>query len=63
MENALLIEAINDSEAVIQQGLKHLKVLIEDAALYHQLSQSAYEYARKNFSKEKFITEYRALLG
>jgi glycosyltransferase involved in cell wall biosynthesis len=63
MENALLIEAIDDSEAVIQQGLKHLEVLIEDAALYHQLSQSAYEYARKNFSKEKFITEYRALLG
>jgi glycosyltransferase involved in cell wall biosynthesis len=61
-QNALLINNIENPESVIQQGIDKLQLLISDASRYNDLSDHAYEYARNNFSKQKFIAGYRKLL-
>ena len=61
-QNALLINDIENHESVIQQGIEKLQLLIRDASRYNDLSDHAYEYARNNFSKQKFIADYRKLL-
>lgn len=61
-ENALLIESIDDEDAVVLQGTAHLKELSADAALRVRLSASAFSYAIKTFSKQYFTSAYRRLL-
>ena len=62
-QNALLIEAVTDEAAVVQQGIEQLNSLIApDTSRLQQLSAAAREYAKKHFSKDAFIQAYRNLL-
>lgn len=60
--NCLLIDAVEDEQKVIALGVEQIKKLIKNLNLLKQLSDNAYAYAKANFSKEKFNTEYRKLL-
>lgn len=61
--NALLIEQVDDREAVIEGGIRWLRLLIEDGALKTRLSAAVYEYAREHFSRQRFMDTYRAFLN
>ena len=59
--NALLIEAITDEAAVVQQGIEQIRTLTDTARL-QELSAAARAYAQKHFSKDAFMQAYRQLL-
>lgn len=63
LENALLIENVEDEEAVVNQGIECLHQLIENNVLYRSLSANAYQYAKDHFDKQSFISAYSALLA
>ncbi len=60
--NSLLIDAIEDEERVVNEAIEKIESLIAQPDLLKKLSGSAYEYATKNFKREKFIVEYRRML-
>lgn len=62
-ENALLIEAIEDEEAVVQQGLAHLAALCADPAAVARLQDAAYNYAAAHFRREDFIRKYQTFFS
>lgn len=59
-ENALLIEAVENEEAVVQQGLAHLATLCADPATVARLQDAARAYAAEHFRREDFIRKYQA---
>ena len=61
-ENALLIQAIDNEDQVVAQGIALLQSLIDRPDLVRQLSRNAYQYARDHFSKDHFLQAYRLLL-
>lgn len=61
-ENAILIHNITDEDKCAEEAVQHLQKLITDPALLLQLSDNAYQYARKHFSLDKFLQSYRQLL-
>ncbi|MBC7849847.1 MAG: glycosyltransferase family 4 protein [Chitinophagaceae bacterium] len=60
--NALLIEHIADEEKVVNEAVRLIRELASDNELLKRLSQSAYDYARENFTRERFMEAYRVLL-
>jgi glycosyltransferase involved in cell wall biosynthesis len=60
--NCLLIHEIQDEAIVVQQGIENIIELMRDRGLCIRLSEGAYQYAKNNFSREKFNRRYRALL-
>jgi len=60
--NALLIDAVEDEEAVVEQGIARLNRLLNEPALLEKLSANAMAYARLHFDKRKFEQAYRDLL-
>lgn len=60
--NALLIDAVEDEEKVVQKGIEKIRLLIEKPELIKTLSIAAHNYALKHFDKNKFLQEYRKLL-
>lgn len=62
--NALLIEAVTDEAAVIEQGIAQIRSLIDtNTVRLQELSTAAREYAKTHFSKEPFMQAYRKLLS
>ena len=61
-ENALLIENVTNEEAVVTEGIAHLKSLINDPQLRERLSAAAGTYAWATFGKEQFEEAYAKIL-
>jgi len=61
-ENAVLIDAIDDEEAVVEEGLEALRNLCASPEILSKLSENAVHYARKHFSKDQFMNAYRTIL-
>lgn len=62
-KNALLIESVSDENAVVKEAIIHIRHLLDDPEFRIRLSDSAFEYAQKNFGKCHFVKAYRALLS
>jgi len=62
LENALLIDAVEDEEKVVAEGYACVAKLAQDKALYEQLSQRAYAYAVSFFDRDKFTKTYHTFL-
>ena len=62
LENALLIDAIEDETAVISQGIDQIKWLVDNQDSIPAFSQRAYDYAAITFDKKKFQVIYRSFL-
>ena len=62
LENALLIDAIEDETAVISQGIDQIKWLVDNQDSIPAFSQRAYDYAAITFDKKKFQAIYRSFL-
>ncbi|HSB93129.1 MAG TPA: glycosyltransferase [Flavitalea sp.] len=62
LDNALLIEAIEDEDAVIAQGIAQIKWLVEHHGSIAGFSLRAYQYAATTFDKKKFQSIYRGFL-
>lgn len=60
--NALLIDAVEDEEKVIERGIGKIESLVESPELLKTLSDRAHEYAMKHFDRNKFLKECRGLL-
>lgn len=61
-ENSLLIDAIDDEDRVVREGIAHLQTLAENREFLRTLSEKAYQYAVDNFGREKFYQQCRELL-
>lgn len=61
-ENALLIDAIEDEEKVVEQGLQRIQELVTNGPLLRKLSEKAWRYAGNTFPKHKFLEKCRKLL-
>lgn len=60
--NALLINAVQDEEKVVSEGIEKIRELIENQELLKTLSVEAHDYATKYFDKRKFLKLCRGLL-
>jgi L-malate glycosyltransferase len=60
--NSLLIDAVTDEEKVVLKGIDKIRELINGQELLRKLSVEAYNYAKTNFDKNKFLKSCRALL-
>jgi glycosyltransferase involved in cell wall biosynthesis len=60
--NSLLIHEIQDEAEIVRQGIRNIEELIRDRDLCIQLSDGAYDYAEKHFSRDQFNRSYRELL-
>jgi glycosyltransferase involved in cell wall biosynthesis len=60
-QNALLINAIENENEVIELAVQKIKLLTNDTYLLKKISGNAYDYASRRFTKTKFIKEYRIL--
>jgi glycosyltransferase involved in cell wall biosynthesis len=63
LQNALLIESVEDETKVVEQGMSNIRLLLRDKELKRMLHENAYEYAKSHFSKPGFITAYSNLLS
>ncbi len=61
-ENALLIDAIEDEDAVVQQGIALIERLCAQPEVIDRLSRAAFDYARGHFGSYAFRQSYRQLL-
>lgn len=61
-ENALLIDAIENEEEVVQNGIDKIEMLLKNQSMVEFLSRKAYNYAQSKFTKGAFIADYRKLL-
>lgn len=62
MENALLIDAVEDEEKVVEDGIQHIKWLVQHAVEIPALAKRSYSYAVDHFDKKRFQQIYRAFL-
>lgn len=62
-QNALLINAVDDEEKVVELSIAQIKKLIADPNLLEQLSYNAYNYAKEHFDKKNSLKSYRKLLN
>lgn len=62
MQNGLLITATAEEE-IIDEGVKWLRLLIDNPALKKSLGQQSRRIAEQKFNCETFCSEYRSLLG
>ena len=60
--NALLIDAVEDEEKVVLEGIERIRSLVENPELLKTLSVQAHAYALKHFDRNKFLQECRKLL-
>ena len=60
--NSILIDEFENEEAVVKQAIAQINGLIADDAVLKQLSQTAYEYAKKHFDRQQFLSAYREFL-
>lgn len=61
--NALLIDAVEDEEKVVKEGIERIEELVANQELLKRLSNDAHAYAMKYFDKRKFLRECRELLN
>jgi amino acid transporter len=52
-----------DEESIINNFISHIRSLNEERALLKQMSDNCRSYAKENFSKATFQTEYKKLFG
>jgi glycosyltransferase involved in cell wall biosynthesis len=62
LQNALLIQEIEQEDKVVESAIEQIQVLLDNPELLHNLSQAAYQYAKKHFGKDSFMQAYRTLL-
>jgi len=62
-QNGLLIQDARNEPGVVDQLVAHLHYLSTHREELRQMSQGAFDYARKSFSAEQFCRNYRSLLG
>jgi glycosyltransferase involved in cell wall biosynthesis len=60
-ENGLLIYAQSEAD-IINEGVTHIELLLNDPALRLRLGQRSREIALQKFSREVFCKTYRGLL-
>jgi glycosyltransferase involved in cell wall biosynthesis len=60
--NALLMETPEEEKKVVQQGIDHINFLLNNPSYLRELSENAYNYAKKSFEKDYFLKRYRELL-
>lgn len=60
--NSLLINAVEDEEKVVKEGIERIEELATNQELLKRLSIDAHAYAMKHFDKRKFLRECRELL-
>jgi glycosyltransferase involved in cell wall biosynthesis len=60
--NGLLIYS-KDDQAIVTEGLQHLKKLLHDSSLRKEIAANNHAYAQSHFSKEVFVAAYRKLFG
>jgi L-malate glycosyltransferase len=60
--NALLIHEIHDENALVQEAIEKIHLLLGDRDLCRHLSREAYQYAKTHFSRQVFNKCYRELL-
>jgi glycosyltransferase involved in cell wall biosynthesis len=61
LSNALLIDNENENK-VVEDGIRHIELVLSQPQLLKKLSKNAYEYAQKKFGKQDFLTAYRIIL-
>ena len=62
LENALLIDAVEDEEQVVALGIKQIHWLVQNQDLIPALAKRSYNYAVGHFDKKRFQQIYRAFL-
>lgn len=62
LKNALLIEAVEDEKKVVSEGIALLEFIVSKPEELQRLSLAAFNYAKENFSKQKFLDYYRDFL-
>ena len=62
LENALLIDAVEDEKLVIAQAIQHIHWILGHRDLLPPLTERAYAYAAKTFDKKRFQEIYRRFL-
>ena len=62
LNNALLVDEIEDEEAVVAKAVSCIRLLISDPALLAQLSGNARRYGEANFTRDNFMRICRNLL-
>ena len=60
--NALLIDAIEDEDKVVEEGIELLRSICGKPEQLRELAQHAYHYAKAHFSKPEFMQRYHAFL-
>lgn len=63
LENAYLIDAVEDEEAVVKKGISLIEQILQDPEQRKALAEASYNYATEHFSKIPFLDAYRKLLG
>ena len=60
--NGFLINEVHDEAALVEEAIKKLQDIILKRSELATMSKNGYEYACSNFTKEKFISEYRKVI-
>lgn len=60
--NALLIDDIEDEEAVVKQGIEKINLLLQNKDLHRQLAANCRNYAEAHFNKKLFEERINAFL-
>ena len=61
-ENALLIHAIEDEAALVQEAIQIIEKIIQNPEQIPVLSDKAWQYAHTHFDKKNFLKTYRQFL-
>ena len=62
-ENGLLISNHENDELIVESFFQNLMALQSDKKKMEQLSEAAFQYAKENFSLERFNAQYDSLFG
>ena len=60
--NGFLINEVNDEALLVNEAITKLRDIISKRSELATMSKNGYEYACSNFTKEKFIREYRKVI-
>jgi L-malate glycosyltransferase len=60
--NGFLINEVHDEAMLVEEVITKLKDIISIRSKLATISKNGYEYACSNFTKEKFISEYRKVI-
>jgi len=60
--NGFLINEVDDENVLVEEAITKLQDIISKRSELATMSKNGYEYACSNFTKEKFISEYRKVI-